>query len=158
MVAYAGMGDEMIIDLGTAAGGPVSNGACGAPQAYAAQTPIRRTGRLKIRYFLAIWAVLSVAWISASAYNIYQRVDEQADMSMDVEHDLDQGLTPVACTGKCLTGVPESPAFSRFEIASTFFRFGSVEMGECVFGPPVGLLLVGLGAISVLRRRRRLTL
>jgi uncharacterized protein (TIGR03382 family) len=155
MVAYAGMGDEMIIDLGTAAGGPVPNGACGAPQAYATQTHSKPIARPKIRYFLAIWAMLSVAWISAAVYNIYQRVDEQADMSMDVEHDLDQGLTTVACAGKCLAGVQESPAFSRFEIASTFFRFGSVEMGECVFGPPVALLLIGLGALSVLRRRRR---
>ncbi len=154
MVAYAGMGDDMIIDLGTAAGGHVTSGACGAPQAYATHAVGRRVARLKIRYLLAIWAVLSVAWMSIAVYNIYQRVDEQADMSMDVEHDLDQSLTPAACAGKCLTGVQDSAISNRFEIASTFFRFGSVEMAECVFGPPAGLLIVGLGALSVFRRRR----
>ncbi len=114
-----------------------------------------RGGVLRVRNFLAVWAAISVIWIAGAIYNIYQRVDEQAAMSVDVEHDLDAGLAPANCTGLCTANFNSTETSNRFDIASTYLRFGSVEMGECVFGPPAALLLVGLGALSALRRRRR---
>jgi hypothetical protein len=141
------MGDEMIIGLGEFARGHIDDGACASVRTY-------RRGGVRLRYFLAFWLVVSSIWISAAIYNIYQRVDQQADMSMDVERDLDQGLSTASCTGRCITATQATPASNRFDIASTYLRFGSIEMAECVLGPPVALLLVGLGAFSVLRRKR----
>jgi uncharacterized protein (TIGR03382 family) len=110
---------------------------------------------LRFRKFLAVWAAVSAIWMAGAIYNIYQRVDEQAAMSADVEHDLDASLSPSSCSGLCTATFNAADAPDRLDIASTYLRFGSMEMGECVFGPPLALLLVGLGAFSALRRRRR---
>jgi hypothetical protein len=104
---------------------------------------------------LVVWTVLSIVWIVGAVDNIYQRVNDQAAMSVDVERDLDQGLTAAACSRDCAGTIQPIAASNRFDIASTYLRFGSVEMGEWVFGPPIALLLIGLGAFSVSVRRGR---
>jgi hypothetical protein len=148
------MGDGMIIGLDALGRPAVAEGAC-HQQASVAPVKLRHRRRFGLRTFLMVWAAISVLWIAGASYDIYQRIDEQADMSVDVERDLDQGLTPASCSGQCLSGGLAGALSDRFEIASTFFKFGSVEMGECVLGPPAALLLVGLGIFSAFRRRRR---
>ncbi len=119
-----------------------------------AQTPkVRRASRFGWRSLLAVWAAISAVWFVAVAYDLYLRVSEQADMSADVERDLDQGAVPVSCSGTDCSGSTESLQ-NRLDIAATYFRFGGDEMTECVFGPPLALLILGSGVILLMRWRR----
>jgi len=94
-------------------------------------------------------------WGLAVGYDVCQRVSTQADMSRDVEHDLDQGFLAASCTGPQCGGnsanAQRTQNWSR--IASTYIKFGSDEMAASVLGPPAALLVIGLGAVFVLRRR-----
>jgi hypothetical protein len=105
------------------------------------------------RPLFAIWAILSVVWTAGVCYNIYQRVCTQADMSRDVERDLDL----VNCTGQqCDASMAESsntPAESKLDIVSTYIKFGSVDMAEATIGPPAILLVFVLAGIFLMRRR-----
>ena len=134
------------MSLGPAASGTVLSAG--------AQSQTRRANRFGWRSFLAIWAAISAVWLVAVAYDLYLRVSEQADMSADVEHDLDQGLVAVNCSGAACGGGSTETLQNRFDIAATYFRFGSDEMIESVFGPPIALLIAGSGVMMVLRRRR----
>jgi hypothetical protein len=103
---------------------------------------------------LGIWAVLSVIWVAAVGYTICQRVTMQADMSREVEQELDQGFVVASCTGpRCATPAGTAAAQNWSGIASTYIKFGSDEMAESVFGPPAALLIIGLGVILGMRRR-----
>ena len=112
---------------------------------------------LRPKALLSIWAALSVMWGLGVAYNVCERVSTQADMSRDVENDLDQGFVSASCTGPQCSGLSgnaqQAQNWSR--IASTYIKFGSDEMAESIFGPPVVLLVIGLGTVFALRRRAR---
>ena len=114
----------------------------------------------RTRLLLAAWAALSVFWLAGAGYEIYQRVSLQAEMSRDVERDLDQGFVNASCVGAgCGTANAEVAHPARLtenltEILLTYIRFGSDEMVETVFGPPIVLLIAGIGAIVTIRRRR----
>jgi hypothetical protein len=40
-------------------------------------------------------------------------------------------------------------------IASTYIKFGSVDMAASAFGPPIVILVLGFGWIVIARHRRR---
>jgi hypothetical protein len=102
-----------------------------------------------------MWAVLSIGWGGAVGYDLFQRVSMQADMSRDVEAELDQGFLSASCIGtQCAAQAARASKTQSWSgIASTYLRFGSDEMAEFTLGPPVALLLVGLGAMFIVRRR-----
>jgi hypothetical protein len=111
--------------------------------------------RVKIRWLLAGWAALSVLWAGGVSYNVYQRISTQADMSRDVEADLDQGFVNASCSGsQCGGGEAVRKTQNWSGIASTYFRFGSTDMIEYTFGPPLVLLVLGTTTTLMLRRRR----
>jgi hypothetical protein len=115
---------------------------------------VPRPWYLKLSWLLSVWFVLSIMWGAAVGYDLYQRISMQADMSRDVEADLDAGFVNASCSGPSCGG---SAATARTQnwagIAQTYIKFGSDEMAECVFGPPAALLVIGLGTVFVLRRR-----
>jgi len=111
---------------------------------------------MRTRLLLALWVVLSLGWGTAVGYDLYQRVTMQADMSRDVESDLDQGYVSASCAGKECSGISAKTAqtWNWGGIFSTYLRFGSNEMAAWALGPPAGLLFLGIGATVMLRRRR----
>jgi hypothetical protein len=127
--------------------------------ANAAQTVVvRRARRVKARWLLASWAALSVLWAGGVSYNVCQRISTQADMSRDVEADLDQGFVNAACSGAQCSGSEAVKKTQNWSgIASTFFKFGSTDMIEYTFGPPIVLLVLGTSATLMFRRRRSST-
>jgi hypothetical protein len=115
---------------------------------------VRHPWYLRPRWTLSIWAVLSMIWGLAVCYDLCQRVSMQADMSRDVEKDLDQGFVTASCGGpQCGGSTNAVRAQNWSRIASTFIKFGGDEMAECVLGPPAAVLVIGLGTVLVLRRR-----
>ncbi len=110
---------------------------------------------LRGRWLLAMWAVLSIGWGAAVGYDLFQRVSMQADMSRDVEAELDQGFQPASCAGaQCAAAAARASKTQNWSgIASTYLKFGSDEMAEFTLGPPVALLVIGLGAMFIVRRR-----
>jgi hypothetical protein len=80
----------------------------------------------------------------------------QADMSRDVESDLDQGYVSASCSGKDCGGISAKAAqtWNWGGIFSTYLRFGSDEMAAWALGPPACLLFLGIGTSVMLRRRR----
>ncbi len=115
----------------------------------------RRSRRIKARWLLATWAILSVLWAGGVSYNVYQRISTQADMSRDVEADLDQGFVNASCSGQQCGGSDAVRKTQNWNgIASTYFRFGSTDMMEYTFGPPIVLLILGTSMTLMLRRRR----
>lgn len=110
---------------------------------------------LRGRWLLTMWAALSIGWGAVVGYDLFQRVSMQADMSRDVEAELDQGFQSASCVGaQCgAAAARASKTQSWSGIASTYLKFGSDEMAEFTLGPPVALLLVGLGAMFIVRRR-----
>ncbi len=121
----------------------------------AAEAVSPKRSRIKARWLLAGWAALSILWAGGVSYNVCQRISTQADMSRDVEADLDQGFVTASCTGpKCGGGEAVRKTQNWSGIASTFFKFGSTDMIEYTFGPPIVLLVLGTSAAVMLRRRR----
>jgi hypothetical protein len=115
----------------------------------------KRSRRIKARWLLAGWAVLSILWAGGVSYNVYQRISTQADMSRDVEADLDQGFVNASCSGTQCGGSEAVRKTQNWSgIASTYFRFGSTDMMEYTFGPPIVLLILGTSATLMFRRRR----
>jgi hypothetical protein len=112
---------------------------------------------MRTRFLLALWVVLSLGWGTAVGYDLYQRVSMQADMSRDVESDLDQGFVPAKCAGGDCGGITAKMAqtWNWAGIFSTYLKFGSNEMAAWALGPPAGLLFFGIGATVLLRRRAR---
>ena len=113
---------------------------------------------LRSRWLLAFWVILSIGWGTAVGYDLYQRISMQADMSRDVEADLDGGFVNASCAGAgCGTALTKATA--RLQnwrgIASTYLKFGSDEMAAFALGPPAGLLIIGIGATLIMRRRSR---
>jgi hypothetical protein len=111
---------------------------------------------MRTRLLLALWVVLSLGWGAAVGYDLYQRVTMQADMSRDVESDLDSGFASANCVSKdCgVVSAKTAQTWNWSGIFSTYLKFGSDEMAEWALGPPAGLLLLGIGATLMLRRRR----
>ena len=110
---------------------------------------------LSYRTVLLIWAVLSAAWTGSVAYELYDRAQLQAEMARDVERDLNQGLTPVSCAGPPCGEATDNESNRWPDIASTYLRFGGVEMEEFALLPPIILLVAGLGLAFAAKRRRR---
>jgi hypothetical protein len=107
------------------------------------------------RWLLTMWALLSIGWGAAVGYDLCQRVSMQADMSRDIEAELDQGFQPASCVGaQCAAAAARtSKTQNWYGIASTYLKFGSDEMAEFTLGPPLAVLMIGLGAMFVVRRR-----
>jgi len=145
----------MFMSLDTTAGAETV-----APFPAAAKTDDREVivsrGYMRTRLLLALWVVLSLGWGTAVGYDLYQRVTMQADMSRDVESDLDQGFVSDSCGSKECGGISAKTAqtWNWGGIFSTYLRFGSNEMAAWALGPPAGLLFLGIGATVMLRRRR----
>jgi len=112
---------------------------------------------MRTRILLGLWVVLSLGWGTAVGYDLYQRVSMQADMSRDVESDLDSGFASASCVGKdCATvSAKAAQTWNWSGIFSTYVKFGSDEMAEWALGPPAILLLLGVSASVMLRRRAR---
>jgi hypothetical protein len=149
----------MFMSLGTTAG---TKTAAAFPAAETADNREVRVTKwyLRARWLLAIWVILSICWGAAVGYDLYQRISMQADMSRDVEADLDGGFVNASCAGaQCGTALTKATA--RLQnwrgIASTYLKFGSDEMAAFALGPPAGLLIVGIGAAFFMRRRTRRT-
>jgi hypothetical protein len=148
------MGRSMFMSLeptaqtSTATPYPVAPDGCALPQR-------QHPWYLSARWMLSIWAALSVIWGLAVVYDLCERVSTQADMSRDVENDLDQGFVTASCSGpQCVRSSANAQRTQNWSrIASTYIKFGSNEMAECIFGPPAALLVIGLGTVIVLRRR-----
>jgi hypothetical protein len=122
------------------------------PADKSSDVPARRKSPRSCRLLLMTWAVLSVLWVVGVGYNIYQRVSTQADMSRDVEHDLDL----VSCNGPNCSDMPDednSPTESKLEIIGTYLKFGSVDMAEFTIGPPTILFVLVICGIVMIRRR-----
>jgi hypothetical protein len=130
------------------------------PDMFSAQTDAaavvtpKRSRRIKTRWLVASWAALSVLWGAGVSYNLCQRISTQADMSRDVEADLDQGFENASCTGPQCSADAVKKTQDWSGIASTYFKFGSTDMIEYTFGPPVVLLILGTSLTLMLRRRR----
>ena len=105
--------------------------------------------------WLSAWAVLSVAWTGYAAFDLYRRAEVQAEMARDVERDLDQGLSPISCSGSHCDKPVDNAQDRWADIASTYLRFGKVEMEEFVILPPIALLIAGLGILFTTKRLRR---
>jgi hypothetical protein len=115
---------------------------------------VSRPWYLKLSWLLSIWFGLSVMWGAAVGYDLYQRISMQADMSRDVEADLDQGFVNASCNGPSCGGSAATARTQNWSgIAQTYIKFGSNEMAECILGPPAALLIIGIGTLIVLRRR-----
>ncbi len=108
----------------------------------------RRFKPLGCRALFLVWVILSLAWAAGVGYHIYHKVSVQTDMARDVERDLDAGN----CAGKSCMPANVQAKQSWLNVASTYIRFGSMDMATSVVGPPVGILLIGFGAIFVRRR------
>jgi hypothetical protein len=100
-------------------------------------------------WFLVLWALLSTLWVGGVAIELYNRATLQADMSRDIEQELDSN----ACVGpKCAT--PRITASQHWkEIAQTYLQFGYVRILEWAALPPLAMLLIGCGGCVLLRRR-----
>lgn len=149
------MGETMFMSLDTTAGSETAEPFSTAPAIVERKADTTRW-YLRGRWLLAIWAVLSIGWGAAVGYDLCQRVSMQADMSRDVEADLDQGFVPASCVGaQCAAAVAKpSQTQNWYGIASTYLKFGSDEMAEFALGPPAALLVLGLATMFVVRRRQ----
>jgi hypothetical protein len=150
------MGRTMFMSLETTAGTETAKPFPAAKTADDREVTVTKW-YLRGRWLLALWVVLSLGWGAAVAYDLYQRVSMQADMSRDVESDLDQGFVSANCAGtECGKGAAKmARTWNWTGIASTYIKFGSDEMAAFALGPPAGLLVIGIGAMLVLRRRAR---
>jgi hypothetical protein len=120
----------------------------------------RRFKPMSGRGLLAIWAVLSSIWALTVAYDVYHRVTVQADMSRDVERDLDDVSTASCVQPQCTAPDSHPENIKKLNmkwsnIASTYIKFGSVDMAASAFGPPLVILVLGFGWIVIARHRRR---
>jgi hypothetical protein len=146
----------MFMSLGTSAGTETAG-----PFPTAAKTDGREVAvskwYMRTRLLLALWIVLSLGWGTAVGYDLYQRVSMQADMSRDVESDLDSNFASASCVGKDCSVISAKTAqtWNWSGIFSTYLKFGSDEMAEWALGPPAILLFLGIGATVMLRRRAR---
>jgi len=102
-------------------------------------------------WLFAGWAVLSVSWTGCVLVDLYNRASDQADMSREVEHDLDSD----SCgPGPCAAALRETPQEKWSNIAETYLQLGYVPILEWTVVPPAMLLAVGLGGAVMMRRRR----
>jgi hypothetical protein len=148
------MGETMFMSLDTNAGTETTTSFSTASESADRKADASRW-YLRGRWLLAIWAVLSIGWGGAVGYDLFQRVSMQADMSRDVEAELDQGFVPTSCVGsQCRAAAARASKTQSWSgIAATYLKFGSDEMAEFTLGPPAALLLIGLGAMFIGRRR-----
>jgi len=146
----------MFMSLDTTAGRETAGSFSAAAKADDREVAVTRW-YMRTRLLLALWIVLSLGWGTAVGYDLYQRVTMQADMSRDVESDLDSGFASASCVGKDCSGVSAKAAqtWNMSGIFSTYLKFGSDEMAEWALGPPAVLLLLGVGTSVMLRRRAR---
>ena len=97
------------------------------------------------------WAVLSVAWTGFVLMDLYNRASDQADMSREVERDLDSD----SCADvPCRAALRETPQENWSNIAETYVQFGYVPLLEWTVVPPAMLLALGLGGAVMMRRHR----
>jgi hypothetical protein len=102
-------------------------------------------------WLLAVWVVLSLAWTGAVFSQFYYQVSAQADMSREVELDLDSA----SCDGgPCKASLRATPQENWSGIAETYMQFGYVSLLEWTILPPAALLLAaGIAGTMLLRRR-----
>jgi hypothetical protein len=105
-------------------------------------------------WLFAIWVLASLAWTGMVVANVYYRASAQADMSHEVELELDS----VSCTGPdCSSPVHSGPQEQWADIAETYVQFGYVSILEWAILPPAALLMTGVAGALLLRRRRTAT-
>jgi hypothetical protein len=109
---------------------------------------------LSVRSLLIIWCVLSLLWGGTVGFDLYHRATVQAAMSHEIEEELDEPFLKARCTDPACAPVGDSAAEKWSSIASTYMKFGSREIEEYAFGPPVAVLAVGMAALAALKRRR----
>jgi MYXO-CTERM domain-containing protein len=147
------MGGKMFMSLGS------TDHSEGAVALSTSPQPTQPAWYLRGRWLFAIWVLFSALWVMAVGYELFERVSTQADMSRDVENDLNQGFVTASCVGTSCNSeagnvaISVSPSQNWMGIASTYLRFGSDEMAETVLGPPAALLVIGLGGAFLIRRR-----
>ncbi len=111
------------------------------------------------RFFLTFWAAISLLWAAGVAFDLYHKAATQADMSRDVERELDQSLIPASCIGVQCGGTPQPTDNTAqnvenwSDIASTYLKFGRNKVLEFVFGPPIAMLFLGLAGLVFYRHR-----
>ncbi len=99
---------------------------------------------------LIVWVTASLAWTAYVATDFYHRACDQADMSAEIDHDLDAA----ACAGpNCPGAGPPAPQEDWTKVASTYLHFGYVSIMEWAMLPPLGLLLIFVGSSAIHRRR-----
>lgn len=105
------------------------------------------------RWMLAFWLAASVIWGTAVIADVYHRARVEASMSNDVERELDQS----ACQETDCSDDFGTSAWKEGwrDVAKTYLQYGYVDILEWATVPPLGLLIAGLGANFVLRRRRQ---
>lgn len=101
-------------------------------------------------WLFAGWAVLSLAWTSFILMDLYNRAAAQADMSREVEAELDSA----SCGDlPCKASLRATPQEDWSNIAQTYVHFGYVSLLEWTILPPATLLAIGIGGILLMRRR-----
>jgi hypothetical protein len=112
--------------------------------------PYRRGISPSGRGLFALWVLVSLIWVGLVSADLYYRAKSQAEMSQEVERDLDL----VACTGPGCSGIAKAvPREKWADIAATYVQFGYGAILEWMVLPPALLLLVGLGGAALMRRR-----
>jgi len=101
------------------------------------------------RWLFSLWILASLVWAGSVAGDVYYRAQSQAEMSQEVERDLDL----IACSGRgCDEAAAPAPQEKWGDIAVTYLQFGYATILEWMILPPVAVLLVGFGA-ALMRRR-----
>ena len=127
--------------------------AFGAPQPGSGTSvalPIQPKRRF-VAWLFTAWAVLSLAWTGFILMDLYNKAAAQADMSREVEDELDSA----SCThSPCPAALRTTPQEEWSNIAQTYLQLGYVPILEWTVVPPVALLAIGIGGIVMMRRLR----
>jgi hypothetical protein len=129
-----------------------SIGAPGSGEALSASDdPASKRRRLIGPGVFIVWVLASLAWTVWVGADFYYRACDQADMSAEIDRD----LNTVACTGPDCTG-PAMPAPQEdwTKVATTYLHFGYASIIEWAALPPLGLLAIFVGSSAACRRRR----
>src|SRR6185312_5356856 len=103
------MGRTMFMSLDTTAGRETAGSFAAAAKTDGREVVVSKW-YMRTRLLLALWVVLSLGWGTAVGYDLFQRVTMQADMSRDVESDLDSGFASASCVGKDCASVSSKAA------------------------------------------------
>ena len=116
----------------------------------------RQRRRILGRGLLVVWALASLAWTASVMADFYYRACNQADMSAEIDRDLDTvACAGPGCMGTGTAAVILAPQEDWTKVASTYLHFGYVDIIEWAALPPMGLLAICIGSSALRIRRRR---